>query len=230
MMRIIGAVILVLALLALPVLADEVVLRDGQVLRGDIASYDRDAVIVKIGGIDYRVAAYAIDHVLLQQGYAPPLPTVAPNQVWSAGWAEAGPYAYAGLAGVGELRRQLEVTGAVVNLRNAPGLNFAVIDRVARGDRLTAISAVGGWYRILRNDATTAWIFGDLVMPLNVETGMMQGAAGYATAVTAPVPLPPAYVPAAAYAPPAGANIDYARRQQFIEELMRRRGVPPATN
>jgi len=229
--------VMLVAVLAVPALADEVVLRDGRVLRGDIVSYDRDAVVLNEdetghrNGIEYRVAAYAVERIVLQEAYAPSLPTVAPNQVWSAGWAAADPYAYTGLAGVGELRRQLEVTGAVVNLRNGPGLNFAVIDRVARGDRLTAIAATNGWYRLLRGDGSTAWISATLVTPLNVEEGVLQGVSGYGMTVTAPVVMTPAY--GTAVCPVAGGcpagGIDYWR-QQYIEGLVRGNGVLPAAN
>ncbi len=206
--------------------ADDVVLRSGQVLRGDIVAYDQEGVIIRMGGpdrttgIDYRVAGYAIDRILLQQVYDPALTTVAPQQTWAAGWAASEPYAYAGLAGVGELRRQLEVTGAVVNLRNGPGLRYAVIDRVAKGDFLTAIAAQDNWFRILRGDGTTAWISGDLVRPLNVEQGVLMGSVGYGTAVTAPV----TYMPVA---PAPAPDMNYWR-QQYLEGLVQGVGAVPA--
>lgn len=188
-------VIGIILTLALPAAADVVVLRDGRALTGEVLNYDANGITLRVAGLDYFVASYAIDGVTLQRGYQPPLPSVSPAEVWTPGWAEAQPYAYSGLAGVGQLRRALEVTGAVVNIRGGPGTDHPILRQAARGDLLTAIAGVSGWYRLLFTDQTTGWIAADLVKPLQHETEVMMGTAGYGATWTAPPQLagyPPA--------------------------------------
>jgi spore germination protein len=55
---------------------------------------------------------------------------------------------------------RVTVNGSVVNLRNGPGTNHAVIGQVTRGKSLSVIGQSGDWLHIAVNNSTKAWIAG----------------------------------------------------------------------
>jgi len=229
MKRILLTVLVVLLISVIPVVADVVVLKDGRTLPGEVTQYDGAGVTLKINGVEYYIAAYAIDNVTLQQTYAPPLPTVATSEVWSGGWAQAQPYEFSGVAGVGHLRSQLTVTGNVVNVRTGPGTEHTIITKVGKGDILVAIAAVDGWYRVLFMNGQTGWISGTLVRPLEVEEAVMMGSVGYGATWEMPVAQPGYPWPSA----PTATTVDDPRMywmQLYQDDYLRRNigGLTPA--
>ena len=56
--------------------------------------------------------------------------------------------------------KQIEVTGATVNLREGPGTNYGVVKVVKKGDRLDAIAEENGWIPVL-TDGKVRWIKGN---------------------------------------------------------------------
>ncbi|BAS29029.1 SH3 domain-containing protein [Limnochorda pilosa] len=57
------------------------------------------------------------------------------------------------------------VTGARVNVREAPDLGAAVIGQVVRGDRVAVRDSWGGWYRIV-SGGPAGWMHGDFLEPM----------------------------------------------------------------
>jgi len=55
------------------------------------------------------------------------------------------------------------VTGSTVNVRSGPGLDYGVVDQVARGTRLQIGESNSGWYQIALPSGKDGWIAGWLV-------------------------------------------------------------------
>lgn len=61
--------------------------------------------------------------------------------------------------------------GGMVNIRQGPGLNYAVIGKVPRGTKLSYVAVQGGWYKVKLASGKTGWISGSLVKLVGLSAG-----------------------------------------------------------
>jgi len=56
-----------------------------------------------------------------------------------------------------------EITGSVVNVRNGPGTQYAVISKVSQGQFVTILDEKNNWFRVKLAAGQTGWIAGWLI-------------------------------------------------------------------
>jgi len=100
-------------------------------------------------------------------------------------------------AGTAEAEAYLRVISQHAPVYSGPGTSYREVYDAERGDVLEVVErgTKGYWFKVLLDDGTTGWIFGELVFPFEVVDGEERGFfssawRGFRRAVLGPPPVP----------------------------------------
>ncbi len=119
-----------------------------------------DAIVIEADSVA-EALAQALGEPVLNTGEPDPLPAAEETAALPAAETEAQPDA----ALIGESSALREVTGDTVNLREGPGTNFTVLDRLTRGTVVSVLdTGPDGWVYVEAN-GQIGWMSADFIGP-----------------------------------------------------------------
>lgn len=69
---------------------------------------------------------------------------------------------------VSHAEEYIMVQANVLNVRSAPKLNAVLLNKVYKGNVLTAVEKSNGWYQVKLNNGSRGWIYGVHAAPINI--------------------------------------------------------------